>query len=251
MVSSRSMLAALVLISFSSLVQADSESAYREENTDYTVYENKVFGEEKIFQLLSRGSSAHSRARPYDQAKLPATTKWKEDLLQERFEKVRDEKVVKDHKGVLKKASWFYPDDGCFARAAIANRNAFHQFYPVPGKVFAFGNLRVKTANSPRGAVGWWYHVAPIVEVAGKKFVLDPAIEMGRPMELLEWLTAMGNPQKIKVSICNSGTYMPSDNCDNETDGLELRGMQTEKYYLKLEEDRLRQLGRTEVLAGN
>lgn len=248
---SQTTLTLFLILSFATLSHANSESAYREENTDFTFYEAKVLGEQKIFQLSTSGGSAHGRAKLFDEASLPQATKWNGKFLQERFEKIRDEKIVKASNGELKKASWLYPDDGCFARAAIANRNAFHMLYPVPDKVFAFGNLRVKTANSPRGVVGWWYHVAPIVQVGGKKFVLDPAIDHGRPMELIEWLSAMGNPQKMKVSICKSGSYSPGDSCDKETDGLELRGLQTEKHYLKLEEIRMRTLGRSQELAAN
>ena len=120
----------------------------------------------------------------------------------------------------------------------MANKTAFQKFYPLPGKVFAFGNLTVKTDHSPRGSVSWWYHVAPVVEVEGEKFVLDPAIEFSRPLSLSEWLSRMGDPSRIKVSFCGSGTYIPSDSCDEESDGLELRALGTQRSYLKLEAPR-------------
>jgi hypothetical protein len=55
----------------------------------------------------------------------------------------------------------------------LANRSSFRFFWPVPGKIFAFGNLRVRTPNSVRGVVGWWYHVAPMVNESGRLWVLD------------------------------------------------------------------------------
>lgn len=238
------------------------ESARRSENTDYSVYERRYLRHSPIvseseneptlgtdttsnYSAATRGGSALRSSRLYTGEGLPVATKWSSKQLEKRFATIRDEKVVKDRQGNLKRASWLYPDDGCFARAAVANRVAFHKLYPIPKKVFAFGNLRVSTSNSPRGRVGWWYHVAPIVQVGETKFVIDPSIESSRALTLDEWLSRMGNPAKIKVSICESGTYSPGDNCQRETDGLELRAMNTLKHYLDLEKSRLQRLGRT------
>lgn len=238
------------------------ESARRSENTDYSVYERRYLRHSRQsvedrsgptpgtdsssnYSAATRGASALRSSRLYTGEGLPQATKWSSKQLEQRFAVMRDEKVVKDHEGNLKRSSWLYPDDGCFARAAVANRVAFHKLYPVPKKVFAFGNLRVATSNSPRGRVGWWYHVAPVVQVGDTKFVIDPAIESSRPLTLDEWLGRMGNPARMKVSICESGTYSPGDNCLKETDGLELRAMNTLKHFLSLEKSRLQRLGRS------
>lgn len=53
----------------------------------------------------------------------------------------------------------------------------------------------------------------------------------------------MGNPAKIKVVICSSGTYSPGDKCTRETDGMELRGEKSQQYYLNLEHGRVKALG--------
>lgn len=222
-------------------------SAYRHLKTDFSFYEKRVLRGKREFHLL-RGPSAIRSARIYsDSTHTAKVVSWKSHLdMQERFESIRDERflITSDDPDFPRRISWLYPKDGCFARAALFNRNAFRMFIPVPNKVFAFGNLRVETNNSPQGVVGWWYHVAPIVQVGNEKFVLDPAIDHEKPLSLKEWLSRMGDPAKIKVAICGSGTYSPGDSCQKETDGMELRAEITQKHYLELEERELRRMGR-------
>lgn len=235
-----------ILITITSAANATVE-AYRPSNVDYTVYERRVLRSKKEFELKSFRVSPLGSARIYNEANLPKATAWRSIAdMQERFERIRDERflTLSSEPDFPRRISWLYPKDGCFARASLFNRNAFRLFIPVPNKVFAFGNLRVKTPNSTRGAVGWWYHVAPIVQVGADKYVLDPAIEATRPLLLKEWIERMGNPKKIKVSICGSGAYSPGDNCHKETDGMEARAERTQKHYLALEEKELERLGR-------
>ncbi len=229
-------------LALSFFAHAGEESAYRHPDRDFSSYESRFMNSSRIREVSTGGRSAHRRAKLFPEATLPQATIWTANMLQARFEKLRDEKFIETASG-LRRPSWLYPDDGCFARAAMANRVAFQEFMPVPSKVFAFGNLRVKTTNHPRGSVSWWYHVAPIVQVGETKYVLDPAIEFSRPLTLEEWLGRMGSPEKMKVSVCSSGTYSPGDNCDKETNGLELRALRTQKHYLSLEEQRARRLG--------
>lgn len=88
--------------------------------------------------------------------------------------------------------------------------------------------------------------MAPIVQFGADNYVLDPAIEAERPLLLKEWIERMGNPKTIKVSICESGSYSPGDNCPKETDGLEVRAERTGKHYLALEEKELKRMGRNQ-----
>lgn len=221
----------------------DPDSAVRDLETDYTVYEKRA-SEELIQNRAFASRSALRSATLYNPEKLPMPMAWKDEaLLQERFELIRDKRFLKRN-NVLRRSSWLYPDDGCYARAALAVKNLFSAFAPLPNKVFAFGNLRVKTSNSTRGRVGWWYHVAPIVSVNGVRFVLDPAIEPSRPLELSEWLSRMGTPEKIKVSICGSGTYTPGTSCARESNGIERQAERTQLRFLDLEWKRLGSLGR-------
>lgn len=218
--------------------------AYRSLNVDYTKYEQRALsmGDEKMLRSTPLGS-----AKLYKPENLSKGVGWiSVEEMQARFEQIRDARflTMNDDPDFPRRISWLYPKDGCFARAALFNRNAFRMFIPIPNKIFAFGNLRVKTNNSPRGVVGWWYHVAPMVQVGETRYVLDPAIEPERPLSVEEWLTRMGNPARIKVAICGSGTYSPSDNCNKESDGMELRAERTQKHYLALEERELRRMGR-------
>lgn len=211
--------------------------AKRDPQKDFSVYEQRI--------LNDKNSGSPVRlARYFTTAELPRATGWKEGSLQERFEYMRDIRFLKDGDGDLRRSSWLYPDDGCWARAALAMRNLFQIYAPLPSKVFAFGNLKVATKNSPRGAVHWWYHVAPIVQVNGEKYVLDPSLEPIRPLKLSEWVGMMGKPEKIKVAICGSGTYSPGDQCNKTSDGLELRAERAQFSYLREEERRLLRLGR-------
>jgi hypothetical protein len=242
----------ILFLIFSQVYAFDSDSAYRNEAVDYTIYEQRALKAHNLSLSRTRGRrSPLTVARKFEPSTLPATTNWKSlDVMQKRFERIRDERFLpwKQNPGILRRSSWFYPDDGCFARAALANRNIFRWFHPVPDKIFVFGNLRVKTSNSPRGAVGWWYHVAPIVEVNQEKYVLDPSIEFSRPLPLVEWLSRMGNPDKMKVAICASGTYSPGSDCEEETHGMELRAERAQQYYLDLEWLRLKRLGRQDEI---
>lgn len=227
--------------------RAGLESAYRRPNIPYEVYERRAYrylnrNQESNAKFVIRNTPLN-KAKKFVEAELPDITRWKSTLLQARFEKLRDTRFISIN-GEERRPSWIYPDDGCYARAAMVSRNVFRWLYPQTKKIFAFGSLRVTTPNSPRGKVAWWYHVAPIVQVKDKKYVLDPAIEPSRPLELTEWLSRMGRPEKIKVAICGSGTYSPGDNCDKNTDGLELRAEKAQKAYLLKEEARIRRLGR-------
>ncbi len=250
-------LSALFLFLFSALpvlaqVQSlDPDSAYRDLDTPYEFYEGNLLknseNEKGFDELPTAKFTALGSAKLYDESKLPKTTPWKDQkALQERFVQMRDARFLEWARdpNFPRRETWMYPDDGCYSRAAVANGNFFKWFVPVPGKVFAFGHLRVKTRNSPRGVVGWWYHVAPVVEVGNVKYVLDPSIEPKSPLPLKDWLARMGNPAKMKVAICGSGTYSPRDNCAKETDGLELRAKRVQQIFLGKEWARLQAMKR-------
>lgn len=234
-----------VFVSYEGLAQ----SAQRELDRDYSLYE-KEFIQTQSLEEMSTARSVLRSARLFNEGFSVSTVSWKATELQTRFERLRDEKSLSWQRmpEIPRRASWLFPDDGCWTRAAIANRTAFQLFYPLPDKVFAFGNLRVNTKNSPRGVVGWWYHVAPIIEVASEKYVIDPSIEWSRPLTLKEWLQRMGNPEKIKVAICSSGSYSPGDRCDKVTNGLELQAESVQQHYLGLEWRRMSDMGRSSEL---
>ena len=240
---------ALAALFASSISFADQRSAYREPGRSYLTYKHEA-------QFFSVGPRRSPRLiTPMDLARkgvnvkaLPAATEWEtEAVMKARFNRFRDERfLTSDTKpDFARRSSWLYPDDGCFARAALAIRNLSHWSYPVPKKVFAFGDLTVNTPNAIDGAVTWWYHVAPLVEVKGQKYVLDPAIEPHRPLKLEEWLAAMNSdPSSIEVQICESGTYSPGDDCAKVTDGQEDYAIADQKNFLDQEWQRLLDLKR-------
>lgn len=178
----------------------------------------------------------------------------KEQML-EAFLRVRDERYLESpHDATfMRRISWQYPDDGCFARAALANRKIESWSYPAPAKVFIFGNLTVKTANSPYGSVSWWYHVAPIVYALDGYYVLDAALNPVAPTPLETWvLTQVADLTKAKISICESYAYEPSSDCKGLTVSDEAQAMIDQTDYLTSEWDRATELGRDpEVVLGN
>ncbi len=187
-------------------------------------------------------------SRRFEGATLPAATAWPSlEYMQQRFQEMRDQRFIQHSSkpNFLRRISWLYPDDGCFARAQLANRNLLNASAPAPSKVYVFGDLSVQTVNSPYGSVTWWYHVAPVVEVNGQKYVLDPSIEPRNPLTLQVWLAKMNpNPGTLSVAICGSGSYHPYDKCDREVNGQDKQSEMEQGWFLDPEWDRLVDLNR-------
>lgn len=219
---------------------ADSLSAKRSPDVDYMVYFNRALYESSAY----KDGTPLINAKSYKDASLRKVTEWEsQDKLIEYFNYLRDLRFIRWN-GRNRRSSWLFPDDGCFARAALAVQNLFLKNVQAPDKIFAFGNLKFLTTNSSRGYVTWWYHVAPIVEVDGEKYVLDPSVDPTTPLLLEVWLSRMGHLQKLKVSICSSGTYGPKSNCSKMSDGKESAALNAQGKYLNLEWNRLINLRR-------
>lgn len=200
-----------------------------------------------ILENQQISADAYALAQPYKKATLPPVTSWDAQTLATQFVQLRDVRwmTTDEHPGFLRRSSWLYPDDGCYARAALAVMNLIHWKVPAPNKIFVFGDLALATHNSPDGKVGWWYHVAPIVEVAGKKFVLDPSVDPLQPLELEKWLRKMHDDiGELSVAICHSGTYGPNDACDKDSDGSEMTAQSDQIGFLEEEWTRLLDLKR-------
>lgn len=215
-------------------------SAYRNPDLPYEHYEQLMNDVEKYSPYFN---SAMGSARYYTGSNLPNATAWpSKSVVQSRFASVRNDRYIKWSRkpGFPRRISWLYPNDGCYARATMANRWFKSHGINTPSKVFAFGNLRVKTRNHPRGSVSWWYHVAPIVEVGGSKYVIDPSIESSRPLSLGEWLSRMGTPSNIKIAICGSGTQAPGSNCENQSVGSGV--VSSQLGFLSKEWDQLKRM---------
>lgn len=227
----------------------EGKSAYREPGVSFEAYKVRA-------QILSQGQVPPPMTTPVDEAlvygknktNLPAATVWASaNEMNTQFEKFRDYRFLErpTQPGFLRRSSWLYPDDGCFARASLAILNLNRWNVPVPKKVFVFGNLEVQTKNSPWGSVTWWYHVAPLVEVGGVKYVLDPSVEPKNPLRLEDWLARMSNdPDSLQVAVCGSGSYTPYDACQKDTDGVESMALTEQGYFLDSEWQRVLELGR-------
>lgn len=162
------------------------------------------------------------------------------NLAVQAFAKLRDVRFIKDAKhNMLRRSSWLFPDDGCFARAALAVQNLMQWNLPAPAKLFIFGNLTVKTVNSPNGSVSWWYHVVPIVMVGQHPIVFDPAINPAQPMYLKDWTATMTTDLKtVTFSICHPTSYAPNSPCSVESKSSEA-ALDHQMMYLNYEWERL------------
>lgn len=144
-----------------------------------------------------------------------------------------------------RRISWLYPDDGCFARAALAREKIEDQWGRPIAKLFIFGNLEVQTPNSPDGSVQWSWHVVPLVKINGVLHVIDPAIDPMHPMTAKAWaLKQVSEINYAQFAICNSYSYGPYSGCLNATADDESNANQDQQEYLGREWSRIRSLGR-------
>jgi hypothetical protein len=167
------------------------------------------------------------------------------------FRDVRDLRFMEDSRipDFLRRISWQYPDDGCFARAEMASRLLEHMSYPSPAKVFVFGDLQTKTSNHPNGVVYWWYHVVPGYRVGRDLFVFDPAIGADAPITVTEWAKKMGgNVNSFEFAICDGAAYAPFSGCK----GAQIQDRETtlddQRIFLNDEWARALELGRDPVV---
>ncbi|MDZ4661740.1 MAG: protein-glutamine glutaminase family protein [Pseudomonadota bacterium] len=168
-------------------------------------------------------------------------------VMNSAFEYMRDSRFLftEDKADFARRISWLYPDDGCYARAAMAVHKLEDTKLEAPYKVFIFGNLRVKTPNSPSGRVGWVYHVAPVVSVEGVAFVLDAAINPISPTPLRDWImTMVKNSHDARVSICSTNSYTPDQACRKSTPEDDDDATADQQEYLQEEWNQLEEMNR-------
>lgn len=176
---------------------------------------------------------------------------WTEAQINEVFVLLRDHRFLKmsSSNKFLRRSTWLYPDDGCFARAELLITNGLQFGFPKMDKIFSFGNLTVSTNNSPSGEVNWWYHVVPIVRTVDKVFVLDPALDPTRALLAQEWLDLQGDKlELVKVAVCNGDTYEPFSSCLKEDKSSANQSLIDQLDFLDLEWSRLLELNRNPEL---
>lgn len=158
----------------------------------------------------------------------------------------RDERVYNDGNGFLRRSTWLYPEDGCFARAEHVARSFASTPMPRPGKLFAFGRdygqpigIYSRFSRNPERKTWWLFHVAPAYRKGKDVIVLDPSIDPVRPLKIRNWLAAMArDPQRVKVSLCDTNAYTPMSRCIGGQSRQE-QSIRDQLSYLTLEWNRV------------
>jgi glutaminase-like protein len=192
-------------------------------------------------------SIVYDRQALLENVDLSSVPVWTQDQLAQGFALVRDSRFMLGvpPEDFARRASFLFPDDGCYARAQAMDFWLGRNGLPRPVSVFSFGELTVQTANHPDGQVSWWFHVAPIVSVDGQAYVLDPSLEPTRPLLLAEWIGLQGDPGSIGVSVCSGYVFSPNGNCDQpakQESGFTI--ISNEYWFLEYEWNRQLDLGR-------
>lgn len=188
--------------------------------------------------------------------------------IDDNFKKIRDIRFFHDNEkaNFLRRASWLYPNDGCWTRAAAVIKGLFGplhanpvNYFSRPAKVFAFGNLCVNTPNAANGAVSWWYHTAPIIrdKQTGESYVLDPSVDPKKPSLMSTWIAAITSrdgacsrhglkeiASDVTINVCDGYGVSPYDQCQQTDAGRESQAIVGQEYYLKLERVTQNVLGR-------
>jgi hypothetical protein len=146
---------------------------------------------------------------------------WSDADIAAQFAATRDRRYMTtaSNPGFQRRISWMYPNDGCFARAEQVDVLVAQAGKTRPYKLFAMGDLRVYTSNSPTGMVTWGWHTVPVVKnTAGQVIVMDAALSPCRPLPWKEWLGLMVNSLSelndpingYGVGLGDSNAYFPS-----------------------------------------
>ncbi|AGH95267.1 protein-glutamine glutaminase family protein [Pseudobdellovibrio exovorus] len=189
--------------------------------------------------------SVMNSAVALNETDVQAIQEWPSDQdFSKYFTEIRDERFMETESEFPRRSTWLYPDDGCYARAAISNSRSEAMGLPAPSRVFVFGNLNVKTANSLWGSVTWWYHVAVSYRIQDVVYIIDPSVDPLKPLPLEEWLNFMGDSSQMQVAFCSAGAYSPNSSCLNAEPLSYEQSLQAQKPFLRYEWKRLQDLGR-------
>lgn len=171
-----------------------------------------------------------------------------DDEIQVLFEGIRNLRFLNDPQvaNFKRRITWLYPDDGCFARAEFVSRLIKKEIPKAKfQRVFIFGDLEVKTKNSPSGVVGWWYHVAILIKHDNKTFVIDPSLEVTKPLELVDWIKLqVKDPNEAELAICSDSAYSPTSSCDATKSVSDAEAANDISNYESYERDNLKRLKR-------
>jgi Glutaminase len=120
----------------------------------------------------------------------------------------------------MRKAPWLYPLDGCFAKAAHISAIAISRGEIAPGKVFAYGKLRLRSKYVKEGEVRWSYHVVAAYHIGETVYVIDPVVgenddgTYSPVLTVSDWVKKLSAaPTDVKVTYCDKNAYDPNSPC--------------------------------------
>lgn len=164
------------------------------------------------------------------EAYLAEAPTWTDAQILAQFAATRDARYLYDYDtpDFVRRLSWLYPDDGCYARAEQVSEMAEDAGLVKPYKLFAFSSLNVATPNHPDGSVSWWYHVVPVVKnTAGEPIVLDAAISPCGPLKWKDWLATMVDDITVfndvqggnGVTVADDAAFYPGSLVEDDPNG--------------------------------
>lgn len=242
-----------VLLAIHTIAEANGLSAKRYENESYEEAKVRVTFElglfhpqlEKSQPFYNANLSAERQKQSLSNLSFESVTEVSREELNRLFTYLRDTPFL-ESVPFNRRATWLYPDDGCYARAALMSLHYTEVTQAEPSKIFAFGDLRVQTPNSLDGFVTWWYHVAIAYRVENQVYVLDPSVDPTGPLLLKEWSRRISpQPQSTKFSLCTKDAYDPDSNCFAQNQSNPSRTYYEQRFFLSPEWDRLLELGRS------
>lgn len=226
-------------------------SAWRAPNKDWREYA-KNWTPAASTRALAALSVYDSRVAPAS-ANFSSVPAWSDADIKSQFRGNRDIRFLfaSTDPNFIRRSSWLYPDDGCFARAELVADLAGDNGKPKPYKLFSFGNLQVSTNNHPSGHVTWAWHVVPVVKSAssGTIYVLDPAIEPTHPLEWHDWLLRqVTSLSLVQVTVADPNAYNPGSPVTGGTNQRTTAISDLQGAYLLAEWDRQLDLFRDPTL---
>ena len=223
-----------------SAVRASHESWLKAAHRAYPIYGARAGGSFKI-GVPEMAFENRKAWKDIDQWLIP---EWKQndENFDLSFRQLRDHRFL--HTSILsrfpRRISWLYPDEGCFVRAELMERLLEQWGYQTAAKIFAFGDLKLVTENSPEGFVTWWYHVAIAFRKDNKVYIFDPGMEPRWPLYFEEWASQMSKfPSAVTYAVCEPGTISPFDDCRNPKKRSLSLIEKYQKEFLELEWDRM------------
>lgn len=197
--------------------------------------------------------SVYKSRSPYEHLDVQSIQAWDSyEQVLKYFLLIRDTRFIQDPqvKGALRRISWMFPDFCCNARALLAIEflRKFKDL-PLPNKLFIFGdrhrydNFSIESEFSQYGGVAWVDHVALTVRVGAQVYVLDPSVEITRPLKLDEWISALTHDKSnVSLSACHPDAFEPRSPCHEPRGELET-ALKHQNKCLKLERKRVKILG--------